>query len=1085
MSNYPLPYTAAQIQEYLEKVATPDGAPVGDSSALITSGAVAEALSNFTGSGSGSVNLTKEQIEALGISVDLDQIGDLDQLTLDFDSITGDVAVFLDDITDIGNLFINADHVTGTISANQIGNISMDNVDTINNLSLSANTVAGIDISATNLNGFQNMVTGVLGSVSIVADEVSPEFNWTGVNEGIMQAINTPLQNIVDGTLENYTITTNNLSAITNLSDISDSLNNTVNAAIQNQVNGALESYTVNAANIDADLTIEDYGAEGSTFRQTLNEAISNVVAEDLGSYTIDANNISANFTVDGMGSVFETAINQAITNQAGIILADYKIDANNIEANFSVSDLGTDFENAVNTAVDARIASNSGNITIEAEAITSDFDMSTFTGHADFQNAINSGVSVSLGNSSGDLSIDVGNLNADFILPIGNMDSDVGVLTGALIENNALKMDIGIMTGALTFSSSSEKQDFINQFQGDLAINTNVITGDITSSGNITIHADVITDGTIPAARLVETDISLAITQIADLLKTNNGVAVTETQIDENGNAVDSYVINQVVIPQELPNLNITSNLAAASLDANNITDGTLSLQRIDQTGLSITASQVTDFDNRITTVLGGTNFLAIDGSDIDLTDFNVAGLSIDADEIGNIDNKIESVASTMGFADISNSTLDLSGVAVSGLSVPHSAISDFDTEVSSIAAGLQLSNVTDSEINFTGMTVTGFDIANHIGTDDFNAAVTSAIGTLSFSDISGGSLSLTDVTVSGQSNLGLTSTHISDFDEKLTAALGTITFEGITNSTLDLTNFNVSGFSHTSVDGLTDRVADLTANIDASQLNFVDANGDISVGTGANDVGIVGLNYTHIENFTQEVESAAASLNFLQVDDNSEINLTDVTLTGLNLDLSELSSGTLPSNITLDVNQLTGGTIDANRLPITNSNLELLGADLDFVDLNGNLTIDAGSITGGTLNLENMDGFAGTIPTENIAGINIDVNQLSGSDIDIIVSKLTGNINIDIEHVVSQVDADGNPVGNPLNLLLDIDQVTGDLFLDASKLKGEIVVGQVTGLGGGSGLPDGTVWKEFVTLENGVPTKYWMPTLLSNPDE
>ena len=1084
MPNYPLPFTALEIQGHLEKVASPDGAPVVDSNNLITSGAVAQALNEFEGGTGGTVELTKEQIEALGISINLEQIGDLDALTLDFDSITGDVSVELKDITDLGNLFINADQLTGgTISADRINNISMDNVDTINNLTLSADTVSRIDISATNIDGFQNMVTGVLDNISVVADEISGTFNWSGVNNDIMQAINTPLQNFVDGTLSNYTVTTENLSGITTLSDISDSVNNTVNAAISSGVNGALESFVITANNISGDLTIEDYGAEGSTFRNTLNSAISQQVGEDLASYSITADNIDANFTVSGMGSTFEDAINTAIDTQVGGILENYTITADNIEANFVVSDLGTDFENAINTAIDTRIASNGGNITIEAEAVTSTFDMSSLTGHADFQTAINNGLSVSLGNNTGDLSIDVGNLNANFTLPIDKMDSDVGLLTGAFIENNAVKIDIGIMTGALEFSTVSEKQDFINQFQGDLAITTDVITGDITADGNITINAEVINSGFIPAARLVETDISLAITQIADLLKTENGVAVTETQIDENGNPVDSYVINQVVIPQELPNLNITSNLAAASLNADNITDGTLSLQRIDQTGLSITASQVTDFENEIASVLGGTNFLAIDGSTIDLTDVTVSGLSINADEIGGIENKIEQVASTLGFADISDSTLDLSDIAVSGLSVPHSAISDFDAEVSAIAAGFQLNNVTDSEINFTGMTVTGFNIATHIGTDNFNSAVTSAIGQLSFSDITGGSLSLENVTVSGQANLGLTSTHISDFDEKLSAALGTVTFEGITNSTIDLTDFTVSGLSHTSVNGLTDRINDLTANIDADQLNFVDANGNISIGDGTNDVGITGLSITNIDNFTQDLGTVAANLNFVQVDENSEINLEGVTLTGLNLDLANLASGTLPSNITIDADSITGGTISADRLPIQNSNIELLGQNT-IADIVGDITIDAGNISGGTLDFGTLEGFEGTIPTANIAGINIDVNQLSGSDIDIIVSKLTGNINIDIEHVVSQVDENGNPIGNPLNLLLDVDQVTGDLFLDASKLRGEINVGQVTGLSTGGGLPEGVVWKEFVTLENGVPTKYWMPTSLSNPN-
>lgn len=1081
MSNYPLPYTAFEIQGYLQKVATPDAAPVGDSSALITSGAVAEALANFDATGSGAVTLTKEQIEALGISIDLNQIGDLDQLTLGFDSITGNVSVSLSDITDLGNLFINADHVTGTISANQISNLSMDNVTSIDGLTLSANTVAAIDISATNIDGFSTMVQGQLDSLTVEADTFSSNFTWdqsiggTTAKEAVFQAINANLQTFVDGELADYTVTTDNLSAITTLSDISSALNNSVNTAISTSINGALDSYVIDADNINANLSIDDFGAEGSTFRTTLNTAVQNLATGVVQDYTITADNIDATFTVAGMGSVFETAINSAISTVATGIVENYEITADNISANLSITggDLGSDFETAVNAAVDARIASNSGNITIEAEAITSDFDMSTFTGHADFQNAINSGVSVSLGNNSGDLSIDVGNLTANFTLPVDKMDGDVGLLTGAFIENNAVKIDIGVMTGALNFASSADKQDFINQFQGDLEINTNVITGDITSSGNITINADVINSGTIPTARINQGALTLGLTQIQDLLKVDtNGVAVTETQLDEDGNPVQTKVVNQLVIPQTLPNLNIDSQLAAANISATQITDGTLDFSNVNQTGLSITASNVSDFNTAVTNVLGGANFVEINNSQVDLSSVDVIGLGLNADDIGNFTAEVQSVAGSMGFADLSNSALDLDGISVSGLSVTHAAISDFDAEVSAIAAGFQLTNVTDSEIDLSNMNVTGFNIANHIGQATFNAAVTSAVGELSFDNITGGTMNLSGVNVSGQANLGLTTTHISDFQSTLDAAIGSITFTDITGSTLDLSNVSVSGLSQSEVSGFDDRVSELTASISASQVDFVDANGDISIGSGATDVGITGLSYTHIDNFTTAVDTAASSLNFTKIE-NSELDLTGVTLTGLVLDLTDLAGGTLPSNITIDADNIVN-TINADNLPITNGNITLLGSQT-IADIVNDVTINADTISGGTLDLGNMN-FTGQLPSVNMGAISIDVDQLTDSDLTVLASNIQGDINIDIEHVTSTD-------GTPINLVFDVDQVTGDLFIDAASVRGTFNINQISGLDG-IGLPSGVVWKEFVTLQDGVPTKYWMPTSLSNPN-
>lgn len=1081
MSNYPLPYTALEIQGYLQKVATPDAAPVGDSDALITSGAVAEALNNFEGGSGSAVLPTREQIEELGINIDLNQIGDLDQLTIAPTQIDGDVTINLDQIGDLGNLFINADHLTGTISSDQINNVSMDNVTTIDGLTLSANTVAAIDISATDLSGFSSMVEGQLSNLTVEADTFSSNFSWNQEIDGVLakdavfQAINSNLQSFVDGELQNYTVTTQNLSAITTLSDISTALNNTVNQAISTSINGALDNYVIDAENINANLSIDDFGAEGSTFRSTLNTAVQTLAQGVVENYTITSDNISADFTVNGMGQTFEDAINAAITTVATGIVENYEITADNISANLSITggDLGTDFTNAVNAAVDARIANNAGSVTISAEAITSDFDMSTFTGHADFQSAINSGVSVALGNNSGDLTIDVGNLNANFVLPIDNMDSDVGLLTGAFIENNAVKIDIGVMTGALNLATSLEKQNFIDQFQGDLEINTNLITGDISSSGNITINADVINAGTIPTARINQAQLSLGLTQIQDLLKVDtNGVAVTETQLDENGNPVTTNVINQLVIPQTLPNLDISSQLAAANISAEQITEGTLDFSNINQTGLSITAADVSNFDAAVTNVLGGTNFVEINNSTVDLSGVNVTGLGLNADDIGDFTTQVQQVAGSMGFADLSNSTLDLTNVVVSGLSVPHTAISDFDAEVTAIAAGFQLSNVTDSSIDLSNMTVTGFDINNHIGEATFNAAVTSAVGQLTFDNISGGTLELSGVTVSGQANLGLTTTHISDFQTELDAAIGSITFTDITGSTLDLTNVSVSGLSQSEVDGFDDRVSQLTANISAAQLDFIDANGDISIGTGANDVGITGLTYTHIENFETAVDTAASNLNFTKIE-NSQLDLTGVTLTGLVLDLTDLAGGTLPSNITVDAGNIVN-TISADNLPITNGNISLLGSQT-IADIVNDLTINADTISGGTLDLSNMD-FTGQLPSVNMGAITIDVEQLTDSDLTVLASNIQGDINIDIEHVTSTD-------GTPINLVFDVDQVTGDIFIDAAQVRGTFNINQISGLDG-IGLPSGVVWKEFVTLENGVPTKYWLPTSLSNPD-
>ena len=1045
MSNYPLPYTALEIQGYLQKVATPDAAPVGDSDALITSGAVAEALNNFEGGSGSAVLPTREQIEELGINIDLNQIGDLDQLTIAPTQIDGDVTINLDQIGDLGNLFINADHLTGTISSDQINNVSMDNVTTIDGLTLSANTVAAIDISATDLSGFSSMVEGQLSNLTVEADTFSSNFSWNQEIDGVLakdavfQAINSNLQSFVDGELQNYTVTTQNLSAITTLSDISTALNNTVNQAISTSINGALDNYVIDAENINANLSIDDFGAEGSTFRSTLNTAVQTLAQGVVENYTITSDNISADFTVNGMGQTFEDAINAAITTVATGIVENYEITA----------------------------------VTISAEAITSDFDMSTFTGHADFQSAINSGVSVALGNNSGDLTIDVGNLNANFVLPIDNMDSDVGLLTGAFIENNAVKIDIGVMTGALNLATSLEKQNFIDQFQGDLEINTNLITGDISSSGNITINADVINAGTIPTARINQAQLSLGLTQIQDLLKVDtNGVAVTETQLDENGNPVTTNVINQLVIPQTLPNLDISSQLAAANISAEQITEGTLDFSNINQTGLSITAADVSNFDAAVTNVLGGTNFVEINNSTVDLSGVNVTGLGLNADDIGDFTTQVQQVAGSMGFADLSNSTLDLTNVVVSGLSVPHTAISDFDAEVTAIAAGFQLSNVTDSSIDLSNMTVTGFDINNHIGEATFNAAVTSAVGQLTFDNISGGTLELSGVTVSGQANLGLTTTHISDFQTELDAAIGSITFTDITGSTLDLSNVSVSGLSQSEVDGFDDRVSQLTANISAAQLDFIDANGDISIGTGANDVGITGLTYTHIENFETAVDTAASNLNFTKIE-NSQLDLTGVTLTGLVLDLTDLAGGTLPSNITVDAGNIVN-TISADNLPITNGNISLLGSQT-IADIVNDLTINADTISGGTLDLCNID-FTSQLPSVNMGAITIDVEQLTDSDLTVLASNIQGDINIDIEHVTSTD-------GTPINLVFDVDQVTGDIFIDAAQVRGTFNINQISGLDG-IGLPSGVVWKEFVTLENGVPTKYWLPTSLSNPD-
>lgn len=976
MPNYPIPFTAEEIQGYLNKVATPDGSPVSGSQALITSGAVKSALDTIelVGGGGGINNLTKEDVEALGININLDQIGDINDFTLDFDKITGDVSVNVAEggIEDIENLFINAQNLTGTIHADRINQASLDNIQSITNLRIEGNKIDNLSIDVTQIGegGLNNRIQTVAGDVNITIDQLESITDWSTVGTDFFTSNNTTLENKITEVAGDLTIDVGQLSSITDFEQVNGDFALSVNTAISSAVQELDDGIDTRIGTALSSTTIDQIGGN---FATSLNTLIDQTAVTVNGTQTIDIDRVTNITSISSLGGQFNTAINDAINTAITTNNGDFQITASNLTNSLSIDDFHADFASSINTAIGTYINANSGDLTFAVDSVSNSFDLSSLSDLGDWNTFIGNAVASVVQVQNGDIIINAQTVTSNLTLDYENLPGDVERLVDGLIENNAVKIDATLVNGALNLGptpTTNEQAAFdsiMQTIQGNITLDVDALTGDLNigSNANVTINADVIT-GTLPS----------------NLDYSNVTINANSSQLSNLGSAIANAgaIVVQDVGGQD-----------------------TVNFSNIDVTGLTVAGTSVTGFPE-LETAVGAINFQSIMGSSQDFSGITVTGLT--SSSVSDLSSTIDTALGSLNFSDITSSgDIDFTGINVSGLSTMGLAISDIgglQSEIDSIASSATFENLTGNAINLTGVTVTGLNVG-------------SVNGAVEQSDI---------------------------------------------NSSISNATFG------------------------KDQVDFVDGSGNIKFGTATDQVAIApgSLNINVIENYTQQIGDIAASLSldYLEVDENGDVDLTDVNVTGLNFDLgavgntlSASSQVDLPSNVRLDAGNVTG-TLTATQMGISQGNLDILGADFSFLTVgdNASITIDAESIAG-TLNLGDLQ-YDGQIPIENVAGINISIDDLSESDFQTIANTVQGDLNVSIENITGS------------DLLFDIEEVDGNVeyHTKASSLSGDIPEGVTYAGNTFNGLPPNVSYYQLQIVQDGNMITRWFATWGSLPN-
>ena len=974
MPNYPLPFSAEQIQGYLNKVASPATDAIAGSAQLITSGAVHDAISEIELlGGGGSGGITKEDVEALGINVNLDQIGDLTNLTLDFDNITGDVNVNANDINDVENIFINAQQITtGTIEADRINNLSLANVTSIGSLRINGNQIDNLTIQADQITDINQQIETVSGNLTYRINQLENISDYEDLYNAIVNSNNVAIDQNIETVAGGITISLGQLTNVTSMSDFNESFAESVNSAIDNSIteftNGDLVT-TIESAISSTDIS----GLTGSSLVTSINSVVSSAVTAATSDITVDVGNVENVTNINDFGESFANSVNSAISTEVTSQFGSFSVSTGNLTNITQLSDINSSMVDSVNSAIDTRVGNNA-DLNIIARSVSSQFDLDSISNLSGFNNFIANGISTVVTSANGDIVIQVDgdvtstvNINGiDLENLADSLGDDIGVLQG-LIENNALKIDATLINGGLTLGSNPTAEEQA-AFDGIMS----------TISGNVTIDIGVLTG----------------------ILEASNGVTVN----------VDTLI----------------GTLPAPSAEG------------VDYSNVVVEGSNVNNLESAIQSL----NFLQT-------TD--VAG----------------------------NQTLNLQDVTVTNISVDKTDVVGF-AELETAVNNITFASLAGSAVDFTNVNVSGITTG---GITNFESGVQEIIGNISFNDIQG-DLNFSDVTVTGLNSLGLGISNISGLQTALDSVTATVSFADITGD-FDATGITVTGLSHTSIGDFNSQVETLTSNITPDQISFVNDDGFLVLGTGANQIQIPPLSVTNIENLTQEIESVAANMNFIRnnVDANGDVildsegnptvNLTDVNVIGISYAAEDLTGSSLPDGITISGSNITSSLI-ADKLNIQEGALDVLGTQtiaqyISSIDIEAN-TISAGA----TINLGDLN-FTGELPAINIAAVQIDVNNLTASDFDFIASNVQGDINVNITQVQ---DAD---------VLFDFDEVDGNVTINhvkASAIEGEIDTTRVTFSGTGlGGLPSGTQWRRVQIIEDGDPIQVYLPTLLSPP--
>ena len=611
----------------------------------------------------------------------------------------------------------------------------------------------------------------------------------------------------------------------------------------------------------------------------------------------------------------------------------------------------------------------------------------------------------------------------------LGNLTTRVTTAEGSITTNSSdivtLNSELTTAEGGITANSSAIS-----------GLDTRVTTAEgtiVTQSADITALQSVVNNplaGIIANADAIDA-LTTRVEDNEDGVLVNAGSVTTlnatyvedlhfRTQAeDENDDLIDLETSGTVEL-QDLSDFVAGSSAAIQSLTVQTVAneDGietqAIQLTELESTvnnpttGVAANATGVSNLSTRVTSAEGSITSQAADIVSLQ-ADLTVADGSITANSSGlsALDVRVTSAEGSITSQASDIVTLQ-SGLttANTNISTNASATSALDTRVTSAEGSItsQASDITtlqadltsaESDISATSTAVSGLD-----------TRVTSAEG--SITTISSDVTTLQSDLTTANSGISGNSTAITNLDTRVTSAEGSITSQSqsITSlqSSLSTTDSNVStnataiSGQATAISGLQTSVTSINGSItsissDVSTLSTTVGNNTTSISTNATSINGVEANYSvKIDNngriagfgLLSTTAGSTPTSEFIIIADKFRVvdpaSTASAPLQPFTVTSQKIRMGT---NVEIDGDLVTLGTISADRISIDNVTLDTDGAGNLIIATDG---VDTGQIKAGAVTPTEMT-------VTNLAAINADLGTVTAGSLD--AGIITGDVN------------------------------------------------------------------------------------------
>ena len=786
------------------------GATVGLSGNTVTAGNIATnaatGVVNITANASsGGTLINAGNITAATVLLDGQSIS-AGSITANSLTVQDGVGVAATDLTLTGVL------TTPTASITVSDNLVLNNVASINGISLSANIVSTGTLTTTN--GAANVTadTGDITLGAVSADSIS--ITNTGMSNG----------DITTGQLD----ADNGGISVTGTGDVQTG---NANALLSTGATVGLSGNTVTAGNIatNAATGVVNITANATSGSGTI--SIGNVTADavSLDGFSISANALTGNSLVvqDGMGLANDLILLGNLNLAMGIdISVDNELNVKDVTASTgNISLVST-----ASTIDSGNVSSTLGSVNVNANGQYNLVgDINAATGITVAGNGIS-------GSSNGDLTTTAGNIG---------VTAATGDISIADITANAMGASISVEATTGDVAVGALNADTVNIIASNLTLNDTYTTGNFTATNTLRVNGTISNNAILLTAK----DFLLSNTGILQDPGTGSSITI---------NASDSIVLDGTVnVAAGTFNASITGISGSITGSGTN-TAGTINLQAqgdigasaanqlsLNATTINVSGTLTNAFvDLRASNSTFNVNSAISNNLDVDAVNLNLSGsATVSATDmtitttgtltLGQSLNALNTLGFDVGStADDGGNTVTTPMLSLVGSGSYGSAMSPFNStttmlDINSSVNAVVIDNAatTTTTVNLSGAGTHGsLDIS---GLSDINLTAGAAIVSNALSLDTTGALDIARaMTVSSPNSLSLQANGINSNSNTLTA--DTINLTGVANSNLDVvTNSAVVNLGS----GLDTVTLDSSANA-LTSVNFTATNyGDVAV--------------------------------------------------------------------------------------------------------------------------------------------------------------------------------------------------------------------------------------------------------------